>query len=84
VEIQALQKEISIHNQIDANLDVVTDKNKVATVIRNLISNAIKYSIPRVLLPLNNVVDRFIKITVTDNGIGINKEEMHNFCLCRL
>jgi signal transduction histidine kinase len=47
VEIQALQKEISIHNQIDANLDVVTDKNKVATVIRNLISNAIKYSIPK-------------------------------------
>jgi signal transduction histidine kinase len=44
LEIQASQKEIKIHNRIDANLDVVTDKNKVATVLRNLISNAIKYS----------------------------------------
>jgi signal transduction histidine kinase len=41
LEIQASQKEIKIHNRIDANLDVVTDKNKVATVLRNLISNAI-------------------------------------------
>jgi signal transduction histidine kinase len=57
--------------------------NKVATVIRNLISNAIKYSIPKGLLPLTTVVDRFIKITVTNNGIGISKEEMHNF-YCRL
>jgi signal transduction histidine kinase len=47
LEIQASQKEIKIHNRIDANLDVVTDKNKVATVLRNLISNAIKYSYPR-------------------------------------
>jgi signal transduction histidine kinase len=57
----------------------VTDKNKVATVIRNLISNAIKYSIPKGYYHWHNVVDRFIKITVTDNGIGINKEEMHSF-----
>jgi hypothetical protein len=28
LEIQASQKEIKIHNRIDANLDVVTDKNK--------------------------------------------------------
>jgi signal transduction histidine kinase len=64
---------------------VVTDKNKVATVIRNLISNAIKYLYPKGAITINaTVVDRFIKITVTDNGIGISKEEMHQPVYCRL
>lgn len=79
LEIQALQKEISIHNDIDSDLDVVTDKNKVATVIRNLISNAIKYSHPKGSITISAaVVDQFIKITVTDQGIGMTTEEMHN------
>ncbi len=79
LEIQALQKEVSIRNQIDADLDVVTDKNKVATVIRNLISNAIKFSYSKGTITISAaVVDRFIKITVTDTGIGMSKEEMHN------
>ncbi|MBX9888428.1 MAG: tetratricopeptide repeat-containing sensor histidine kinase [Flavobacteriaceae bacterium] len=79
LEIQALQKEISIHNQIDSDLDVVTDKNKVATVIRNLISNAIKYSHAKGAITISATLqDQFIKITVMDQGIGMTKEEMHN------
>jgi signal transduction histidine kinase len=78
LEIQASQKEIKIHNRIDANLDVVTDKNKVATVLRNLISNAIKYSYTKGAITSATVIDQFIKITVQDNGIGMSTEEMHN------
>jgi signal transduction histidine kinase len=57
---------------------VVTDKNKVATVLRNLISNAIKYSYTRAITISATVIDQFIKITVQDNGIGMSTEEMHN------
>ena len=79
LEIQASQKEISIHNTVDANLDVVTDKNKVATVLRNLISNAIKFSYSKGAITISAaVVDKFIQITVKDNGIGMTTEEMHN------
>jgi signal transduction histidine kinase len=79
LEIQASQKEIKIHNRIDANLDVVTDKNKVATVLRNLISNAIKYSYTKGAITISaTVIDQFIKITVQDNGIGMSTDEMHN------
>jgi signal transduction histidine kinase len=78
LEIQASQKEIKIHNRIDANLDVVTDKNKVATVLRNLISNAIKYSYTKGAITISaTVIDQFIKITVQDNGIGMSTER-HN------
>lgn len=79
LEIQALQKEISIHNQIDANLDVVTDRNKVATVIRNLISNAIKFSFTSGSITISTAVEnKFVKITVADHGIGMTTEEMHH------
>lgn len=79
LEIQASQKEISIHNQIDVHLDIVTDKNKVATVLRNLISNAIKYSYPQGAITISAaVIDQFVKITVKDNGIGMTTEDMHN------
>jgi signal transduction histidine kinase len=70
LEIQASQKN-KIHNRIDANLDVVTDKkNKV----RNLISNAIKYSYTKGAITISaTVIDQFIKITVQD-GIGMSTD----------
>jgi signal transduction histidine kinase len=49
----------------------------VATVIRNLIRTLLSIY-PKGAITNATVVDRFIKITVTDNGIGISKEEMHN------
>ncbi|MDG2431092.1 tetratricopeptide repeat-containing sensor histidine kinase [Flavobacterium sp.] len=79
LEIQASQKEISIHNTIDADLNVVTDKNKVATVLRNLISNAIKFSYTKGAITISAAVEKkFIKISVSDQGIGMTTEEMHN------
>jgi two-component system sensor histidine kinase/response regulator len=79
LEIQASQKGISIHNHIDAHLDILTDKNKVATVLRNLISNAIKYSYPKGAITISaGVIDQFVKITVKDNGIGMTAEDMHH------
>jgi signal transduction histidine kinase len=79
LEIQASQKEIRIHNHIDADLDVLTDKNKVATVLRNLISNAIKFSYTKGAITISAAVkNKFIKITVADHGIGMTQEEMDN------
>lgn len=79
LEIQALQKEISIENQVASDLNVVTDKNKVATIIRNLISNAIKFSFVKGGITIQaEEVGKFVKITVNDNGIGIATADLHN------
>jgi signal transduction histidine kinase len=65
----------------------VFDYNKIAQVLRNLLSNAVKYSpngreISIELQPselmLNNRKTKAIRITVTDQGVGVPKTEVEN------
>jgi two-component system phosphate regulon sensor histidine kinase PhoR len=53
------------------------DKDKIATVLVNLLGNAIKYTPPggRVTFRVN-VTDQQIEISVEDTGVGIAKEEI--------
>jgi signal transduction histidine kinase len=77
LEIQALTKDITIHNSVPSDIFAVTDKNKVATVIRNLISNAIKYSYSKGVIVISaEIAAQFIKITVKDEGVGLSSAEM--------
>jgi signal transduction histidine kinase len=77
LEIQALTKDITIHNTVPSDVMVITDKNKVATVIRNLISNAIKYSYSKGIIVISTeIIDHFIQITVKDAGVGLSNSEL--------
>jgi len=52
------------------------DELQISQVINNLISNAIKYSPESDKVDIDiNVVGNFVKITVTDFGMGINTED---------
>lgn len=66
---------------VDGNLDqpVYGDKVRLEQVVTNLLSNAIKYSpdANEVILSLEKEKD-FVKISVTDFGIGIPREKLHN------
>ncbi len=69
--------EVSKIVQIDPNLSFYSDAERVATILRNLISNAIKFSdtqktnseIRIEIKPVGN----FLSLTVRDNGIGISE-----------
>lgn len=67
--------------RIEGNLDqtVYGDKVRLEQVVSNLLSNAIKYSpeANEVILSLEKEKD-FVKISVTDFGIGIPKEKLPN------
>lgn len=77
LEVQALQKEIQINNQVDDRLNVVTDKNKLATIIRNLISNAIKFSYSKGSIQIKSELKNdVVEIAVIDQGKGMTAEEM--------
>ncbi|MDQ2177313.1 ATP-binding protein [Marinifilum sp. D714] len=73
----AEHKEICLSAEIDENLKAFVDENMIDTVVRNLVSNAIKFT-PRggVIKVSSQVVGQFIEITVADNGIGITPENI--------
>jgi len=74
---QAMNKDISIKGVVPANTTAYADGNMITTVIRNLMSNALKYT-PKggeVKLYANQQKDQ-VEITIEDNGVGIRKEDL--------
>ena len=75
VEIQAYNKEISIINNIDQQIFVFADENMVDTIVRNLISNAIKFTYKNGEIQIYTVLkETMVEIVVKDNGIGISAD----------
>ena len=73
---QAQNKNIQIINDIDPEINIHADKNTVLTVLRNLLSNAIKYTHKGGKIRISaNIKNKYVKVTVADDGIGIPKEK---------
>ena len=76
----AENKSIKLINQISEKLFIEADKEMLSTIIRNLISNAIKFTkkngtvIIKSQLIKDDNNNEFTEIIVKDNGIGISKK----------
>ena len=75
--LQAQAKKIRVVNKSDEDVTVWADKNMINLVLRNLVSNAIKFS------PIGGTITvgaqeqfDFAEIYVQDNGKGISQEEI--------
>ncbi|HBL73588.1 MAG: hypothetical protein A2W90_05570 [Bacteroidetes bacterium GWF2_42_66] len=76
-----LGKNINIRNEIDHETIIECDDNLTKTIIRNLISNAIKFSFDGGIIYLkskNKTIDgqKYILLEVEDQGIGINTDKI--------
>jgi signal transduction histidine kinase len=73
LQTSAKDKEIIIKNEIDEELNVYADYNTINTVLRNLVSNAIKFTNPGGIIIVGNKEnsDGDACIYVQDNGVGI-------------
>lgn len=71
----AVTKGISIDYIPDSQLTCFADKRMIDTVLRNLISNAIKFSHPggRITIDCDNLGSH-VQIKITDKGIGMSEE----------
>jgi two-component system sensor histidine kinase/response regulator len=70
-------KKISLVNNIKNDLYAYADKEMITTVIRNLISNAIKFTNENGTIEVNaDKKDYFIFISVKDNGVGISNKNI--------
>lgn len=75
----AVVKDISlIQNQSD-EIKVYADENMLRTVLRNLISNAIKFTKPGGNINIY-VISKHnqVEISISDNGVGINDQTLNN------
>jgi len=70
----AVQKSITITNDSPSEITVYADKAMIGTVIRNLVSNAIKFTTPggRVTISAEATQDE-VRISISDTGVGISK-----------
>jgi two-component system, sensor histidine kinase and response regulator len=74
----AEQKGIAMEYIVNEDLKVYADVNMISTVIRNLMSNAIKYTKPGGKITLNvDKEDNMAVISVKDTGIGISPENIN-------
>jgi signal transduction histidine kinase len=67
-------KDITVHLH-DTEMSVIADENMLKTILRNLISNSIKYTYPGGEINISaEKTGNSIEICVADNGIGIEPE----------
>lgn len=73
---QAGFKNIKILSTISIRLIVFADKDMLSLIIRNLVSNSIKFtnSGGEVKIDATDPGDGFIKVSITDSGIGMSEE----------
>lgn len=71
----ATEKGISVLNTINPDIIVYADWDILSIILRNLIMNAVKFSNSDTTVTLSSkIVNGFVKISVSDQGIGINAE----------
>ncbi len=79
LKLLADQKNIEIKKESDLELKLFADQAMIETVLRNLISNAIKFTSEGGQIEiLARKVNDDILISVKDNGVGIPKEDCKN------
>jgi PAS domain S-box-containing protein len=76
-EQTALQKNITVQRKLPPFATLYADKILTCTILRNLISNAIKFTHPGGEIQISaRQTDGTTEICVSDSGIGIQKEDL--------
>lgn len=76
---QLLSKKLKIDHDIKQPLIVSADREMIKLVIRNLISNAIKFSFPSgKIIISHDDKGHVISISIQDTGMGMNKQKLDN------
>lgn len=83
VSVSAQTKKIEINISVPDNLVITADNHMFETVIRNLVSNAVKFTPAggRIGVSAYPATDNSIEIRVTDTGIGIPPEIINKLFL---
>ncbi len=79
VKIQITRKKITIDNGVDPNLHLDVDPNMFDAVIRNLLSNSVKYCKKNGRIKISNqILPEKTIIEIEDDGVGMTREILDN------
>lgn len=77
LEGTAMEKNITLINEVRSAIFAFCDANMINTVIRNILSNAIKFTRPSGKATISSrSSSRITEICVTDTGVGIKNEDL--------
>ena len=77
VNAQAIQKKIIIQKNLEATT-ALGDQNIITIAVRNLLTNALKYSNENSTISINSFQnDKDINIDIADEGVGISAEKIN-------
>jgi ligand-binding sensor domain-containing protein/signal transduction histidine kinase len=72
----AAQKNITLINNINAEIKIFADDHMIKTVARNIVSNSIKFTRPGGFIEIGASANVTCEIYIKDNGVGIPKEKI--------
>ncbi len=75
----AKKKNIEVSSRVEPETFAYADSNMIRTVIRNLISNAVKFTNPGGKVEVGTAISadgNSVDITISDNGVGLSAEEI--------
>ncbi len=76
-ESQAKAKNITLTCAVGDHHKVITDENLFGTILRNLLTNAIKFTNPMGnVLVLARLQNNHVEISVQDDGIGVARDQI--------
>ena len=74
----AAKKKIIIVNQVDENINATFDLDLISTVVRNLLTNAIKFTSINGKITINaKEEESYHTVSITDTGVGISPERIN-------
>jgi|GEM_PF-6097033 len=78
LEVNAQKKYLNIENNIDKSLQVHADAEMTKIIIRNLLTNAIKFSPRNASIYIENDVlaNEKVSISIIDQGVGMDSDEL--------
>lgn len=77
IEPNAVMKQIALENLVQIGIRVWADEEQINIVIRNLLTNAIKFTEQKGKIVVStDSVDEYVSIAVSDTGVGMNQEKI--------
>jgi signal transduction histidine kinase/ligand-binding sensor domain-containing protein len=78
LEATARNKNLSFANNLEEGLKTIADEDHIRFIIRNLLSNSIKFSLPngKPIIIKSRKIENQIEVSIQDFGIGMSDEQI--------